>query len=129
MGLASEPQALQQADRCPVIGITVRNDAVQLQLAKKKVNHGRGGLPLDRRIVLSSFGGYGLASLPLEDLDCLETYDVVIAEVGRWVNLMDADAAKRKQNLQGAYILTIPILNPSAGINLQLWETGDPHTG
>ena len=26
--------------------------------------------------------------------------DVVIAEVGRWVNLLDADQAKRKQNLQ-----------------------------
>ena len=26
--------------------------------------------------------------------------DVVIAEVGRWVNLLDADAEKRKQNLQ-----------------------------
>lgn len=38
------------------------------------------GLPLDRAIVLSSFGGYGLASLPLEGLDCLDRYDVVIAE-------------------------------------------------
>jgi sugar phosphate isomerase/epimerase len=27
-------------------------------------------------------------------------HDVVIAEVGRWVNLLDADAEKRKQNLQ-----------------------------
>lgn len=27
-------------------------------------------------------------------------HDVVIAEVGRWVNLLDADPAKRKQNLQ-----------------------------
>lgn len=38
------------------------------------------GLPVDRRLVLSSFGGYGLASLPLEGLDCLDDYDVVIAE-------------------------------------------------
>jgi L-arabinokinase len=38
------------------------------------------GLPLDRKIVLSSFGGYGLASLPLEGLDCLDECDVVIAE-------------------------------------------------
>ena len=27
-------------------------------------------------------------------------HDVVLAEVGRWVNLLDADAAKRQQNLQ-----------------------------
>jgi sugar phosphate isomerase/epimerase len=27
-------------------------------------------------------------------------YDVVIAEVGRWVNLLDADPGKRKENLQ-----------------------------
>ena len=40
----------------------------------------RLALPLDRKLVLSSFGGYGLASLPLEGLDCLDEYDVVIAE-------------------------------------------------
>lgn len=38
------------------------------------------GLPRDRTIVLSSFGGYGLASLPFDGLDCLDEYDVVIAE-------------------------------------------------
>ena len=27
-------------------------------------------------------------------------HDVVLAEIGRWVNLLDADAAKRRQNLQ-----------------------------
>lgn len=32
--------------------------------------------------------------------DAFLRHDVVIAEVGRWVNLLDADAAKRKQNLQ-----------------------------
>jgi len=32
--------------------------------------------------------------------DAFAKHDVVIAEVGRWVNLLDADAAKRKQNLQ-----------------------------
>jgi L-arabinokinase len=38
------------------------------------------GLPLDRKIVLSSFGGYGLPTLPLDGLDCFDEYDVVIAE-------------------------------------------------
>jgi sugar phosphate isomerase/epimerase len=32
--------------------------------------------------------------------DAFAKHDVVIAEVGRWVNLLEADAAKRKQNLQ-----------------------------
>jgi sugar phosphate isomerase/epimerase len=32
--------------------------------------------------------------------DAFARCDVVIAEVGRWVNLLDADAAKRRQNLQ-----------------------------
>jgi sugar phosphate isomerase/epimerase len=32
--------------------------------------------------------------------DAFAKHDVVIAEVGRWVNLLDADAGQRKQNLQ-----------------------------
>ena len=32
--------------------------------------------------------------------DAFARHDVVIAEVGRWVNLLDADPDKRKQNLQ-----------------------------
>jgi sugar phosphate isomerase/epimerase len=32
--------------------------------------------------------------------DAFAKHDVVIAEVGRWVNLLDADPGKRKQNLQ-----------------------------
>ena len=32
--------------------------------------------------------------------DAFAKHDVVIAEVGRWVNLLDADPAKRTQNLQ-----------------------------
>ncbi len=38
------------------------------------------GLPLDRRIVLSSFGGYGLGGLPLDRVDCLAEYAVVVTE-------------------------------------------------
>ena len=32
--------------------------------------------------------------------DAFAKHDVVIAEVGRWVNLLDADSEKRKKNLQ-----------------------------
>jgi L-arabinokinase len=38
------------------------------------------GLPPDRRVVLSSFGGYGLGGLPLDALDCLDRYAVVTTE-------------------------------------------------
>jgi sugar phosphate isomerase/epimerase len=45
--------------------------------------------------------------LPLDDaarirdtVAAFVRHDVVIAEVGRWVNLLDADPAKRKQNLE-----------------------------
>jgi hypothetical protein len=37
-------------------------------------------LPIPRKIVLSSFGGYGLGSLPLEGIDCLDEYSLVLAE-------------------------------------------------
>jgi sugar phosphate isomerase/epimerase len=46
-------------------------------------------------------------NVPLKDTDRIRAlteafakHDVVIAEVGRWVNLLDADADKRRQNLQ-----------------------------
>jgi hypothetical protein len=38
------------------------------------------GIPADRRVVLSSFGGYGLRGLPLEHLDMLEDYTVLVTE-------------------------------------------------
>lgn len=38
------------------------------------------GVPLDRPAVLSSFGGYGLRGLPLEQLDVLDHYTVVVTE-------------------------------------------------
>jgi L-arabinokinase len=40
------------------------------------------GLPVDRLLVLSSFGGYGLGGLPLDRLDCLDRYAVVTVETG-----------------------------------------------
>ena len=38
------------------------------------------GLPLDRPLVLSSFGGYGLDGLPLDRVDCRGEYVVVVTE-------------------------------------------------
>jgi sugar phosphate isomerase/epimerase len=54
--------------------------------------------------------GYGAAYCPKADVkdtvtvraigDAFRKEKVVIAEVGRWVNLLDADAAKRRANLE-----------------------------
>jgi hypothetical protein len=35
-------------------------------------------LPTDRRLALSSFGGFGVSDLDLSSLDCLDTWDVVV---------------------------------------------------
>ena len=40
------------------------------------------GLPPDRPLVLSSFGGYGVSGLDLTGLDCLEEYGVVLTHAG-----------------------------------------------
>jgi hypothetical protein len=54
--------------------------------------------------------GYRAAYCPTADVkdtpmvraieDAFRNQDVVIAEVGRWVNLLDADVAKRRANLE-----------------------------
>jgi L-arabinokinase len=41
------------------------------------------GLPGDRPLILSSFGGYGLGGLPLERVDCLGDYALVVTETTR----------------------------------------------
>jgi hypothetical protein len=35
-------------------------------------------LPVDRRLALASFGGYGLRQLPLDRLDCTSSWDIVV---------------------------------------------------
>jgi hypothetical protein len=42
----------------------------------------RLGLPLARPLALVSFGGYGLRQLPLDRLDCLREWDVVVTSPG-----------------------------------------------
>jgi hypothetical protein len=39
-------------------------------------------LPVERRLALVSFGGYGLDRLPLTRLDCLEDWDIVLTSRG-----------------------------------------------
>jgi hypothetical protein len=42
----------------------------------------RFGLPLERPLALFSFGGYGVRQLPLDRLDCLREWDVVVSSAG-----------------------------------------------
>jgi L-arabinokinase len=57
---------------------------VDLPFVARHARHGRDetraafGLPLDRPLVLSSFGGYGVDGLDLNRLDCLDTWAVAV---------------------------------------------------
>jgi hypothetical protein len=40
------------------------------------------GLPLQRPLALVSFGGYGVRQLPLDRLDCLRDWDIIVSSAG-----------------------------------------------
>jgi L-arabinokinase len=40
------------------------------------------GLPVERPLALVSFGGYGVRQLPLDRLDCLGEWDIVVSSAG-----------------------------------------------
>ncbi|HSL21279.1 MAG TPA: hypothetical protein VK886_07080 [Vicinamibacterales bacterium] len=56
------------------------------------------GLPLDRRVVLSSFGGYGLAGLSLERVDALGEYAIVVTETSTTPRSLAAGAARGRDS-------------------------------
>jgi L-arabinokinase len=86
--LRSIRQAYRQADvawRLPMHGGFATFDAlVDMPFVARHAKHTREdvrqrlGLPLDRRLVLSSFGGYGVSGLDVTRLDCLGEYGVVL---------------------------------------------------
>ena len=47
-------------------------------------------LPRERRLVLVSFGGYGVRDLPLHRLDCLDAWDVVLTAPGEDAGVLPA---------------------------------------
>ncbi len=57
---------------------------VDVPLVARHARYGREetrsrlGLPFNRPLALSSFGGYGVSDLDLSSLDCLDTWDVVV---------------------------------------------------
>jgi L-arabinokinase len=65
-------------------GFATFDTIVDLPFVARHATHARDdvrrtlGLPLDRALVLSSFGGYGVNDLDLRQLDCLDAYGVVV---------------------------------------------------
>ena len=57
-----------------------------LPLIARQATHGRAdtrarlGLPLDRKLALLSFGGYGLNDLDLAGVDCTDEWDLVVTD-------------------------------------------------
>ena len=85
----------------------------------------RFGLPSDRPLALVSFGGYGLRQLPLDRLDCLRDWGVVVSSPGAAPPVLPAgvhnvrehamyDAGLRYEDLVGA--VDVVITKPGYGI-------------
>ena len=85
----------------------------------------RFGLPPDRPLALVSFGGYGLRQLPLDRLDCLRDWGVVVSSPGEEPPALPAgvlnvredamyDAGLRYEDLVGA--VDVVITKPGYGI-------------
>jgi hypothetical protein len=76
-------------------GFAAFDTIVDVPFIARHASHARGdvrdrlGLPSDRPLVLSSFGGYGVGGLDVSTLDCLDDYGVVLTirdESGRMAN-------------------------------------------
>lgn len=65
-------QSIRRVEDVPFVARFSRRDPEETRRAF--------GLPLDRSVVLSSFGGYGLRGLPPAQVDCLDEYVVVVTE-------------------------------------------------
>jgi L-arabinokinase len=85
----------------------------------------RFGLPPDRPLALVSFGGYGLRQLPLDRLDCLRDWGIVVSSPGAGPPVLPAgvhnvgehamyDAGLRYEDLVGA--VDVVITKPGYGI-------------
>jgi len=85
----------------------------------------RLGLPPDRPLALVSFGGYGLRQLPLDRLDCLRDWGIVVSSPGEEQPALPAgvynvredamyDSGMRYEDLVGA--VDVVITKPGYGI-------------
>ena len=83
------------------------------------------GLPPERPLALVSFGGYGLRQLPLDRLDCLRDWGIVVSSPGEEPQTLPAgvhnvredamyDAGLRYEDLVGA--VDVVITKPGYGI-------------
>jgi L-arabinokinase len=91
------------------------------------------GLPADRKIALSSFGGYGVRDLDLSALDCLDDWDVVVtgetasdapAGVHCFGNSYVYDIGLRYQDLVAAS--DVVVSKPGYGIVSECIANGTP---
>ena len=94
-------------------------------LGDRRAVRERFGLPPDRPLALVSFGGYGLRQLPLDRLDCLRDWGVVVSSPGEEPPALPAgvhnvredvmyDAGLRYEDLVGA--VDVVITKPGYGI-------------
>ena len=79
-------------------GFATFDTIIDVPFIARHARHGRDevrrtlGLPLDRPLVLSSFGGYGVSGFDATALDCLASYGVVITHRDDSDELRDAPA-------------------------------------
>ena len=79
-------------------GFATFDTIIDVPFIARHARHGRDevrrtlGLPLDRPLVLSSFGGYGVSGFDATALDCLASYGVVITHRDESDELKDAPA-------------------------------------
>jgi len=88
---AASPHRTRQALRLGGPSFTKTDDPEELALAHRKLGYRAAYCP---DVTLQDTARIQALA------DAFAKHDVVIAEVGRWVNLLDADAEQRKQNLQ-----------------------------
>lgn len=112
-------------------GFATIDPVLDLPFVARHARHGREeviarlGLPADRPLALSSFGGYGVRDLDLATLDCLDSWTVVItgreppaARLPRGVAVVDEarvyDSGLRYEDLVAA--VDVVVTKPGYGI-------------
>jgi hypothetical protein len=90
----------------------------------RDVVRARLGLPMDRLLVLSSFGGYGVKDVDLARLDCVDRYTVIVTHQGDGMNGLHGvhtlsenalyDESLRYEDLVGA--VDVVLTKPGYGI-------------
>jgi hypothetical protein len=122
-------------------GFEVFPRVVQVPLVARRATHPAGatrahfGLPADRRLILLSFGGYGLPTLDLTGIDCAADFTIVTTDsvtdqsaVPSYVRVLPeslfADSPYRYEDLVAA--VDVVMTKPGYGIIAECISTGTP---